>query len=1250
MPTQKPLLLKWFLVSGLFLLNQVYAQKLNYKIDHYGTEKGLSQGSVFAMLKDSRGTMWFGTQDGLNIWDGESFTVFRPSQKKANGIDGIEIKKIIEDENGDLWIGTESALNRYSYVSNNFSKYTITDQQGRVAKSEVFPIKAMDGMVWYWSAVEGLVKLNVKTGRKKLILPNQSFKTSYFRTVNSTQFDAQGKLWIHSSDAIIRLDTTAHKKDNIEYFFSNHPLNKAGKPIEIIKILPVNNILWIATAEGLVRFDYRNKDIKLISEYEKGKPIHVVFDLDTDGKGNLWLGTEKYGLLRYSIDSQSFAQIKNEGFLDKNNLYINEISQVYVDYDGIIWVNTDPYGIDRIQILPNSLNSFRIPFPKDFPKQLLNYSVRFIIKDEAKQQIMMGTQQSGLWILNDKDLSIIKSYYNNDAQNPLPSNTVRYLKKDSLGKIWIGTSQGLASMKGTNIQKLNNRIGKDPVLSNFIRYIEEDKRDMILGTEGGIYFIDKHKQQFQGKVLLPTKRISLIRKVREGKYFVGIYNEGLWQLETKDNFRSFTVSKIIQDGIPICMQLSKDQSTWWIGTSKGLIRYSVKDKKTEIYTTEDGLPNNFIYAIEIDKNNNLWLSTNRGIARFDTRQQRFTAFNLNDGLQAYEFNGYSSFQAPDGELFFGGVNGVNRFYPDNITKSIFTPNFTLKKEENQVFVGNRCLAFIDEDNRYARPVLEDNTFMKRFKPTGNDIPNFGYSNKPVWLMMRVMNLKDRQWLMEIANSRVNEVDLFVVENNRIINSKKLGDHYPYHLNTIKDSNPIFKIDMIENQEYVIFLKCKSTEDLKFPIYFWQESELFQAMSNRKIIWGIYFGFIFLIVLYNFFLWLVIRDRSLVYYILYVLCFGGLQAVLYGFFYQYIWSNSWLNDRGHLVFLNISTFFMIYFTIEFLNLRVNLPRLIKPVQWFSYAILVFSLILLFHYEWHANFISIGLTFILLLIQAYIVYDYISRNIRIIWLYALAMVSISIAAIIVALKNLNIIPAMNQEYYLMIGSMLEIVLFSVAFGDKLRRSQKEQQRQQMLRNEISTNLHDDLAASLSSLTMFSELNRMKFQKSVPETSELFSKISTRSREMMRQVREAVYDMNPQNDDSAEWIDRMVQFAKEMLSAKQIELNLTIADNIHALPLSTHQRRNLYLFFKEAINNIAKHSEASEVKIDFRLIPSTFEKQGELLIIDNGKGFDTKELHQGNGLLNFQKRAETLGGKVEIRSEAGKGTKIELTFALQ
>ena len=256
------------ILVGLFICCFFYskAQKLNYRIDHYGTEMGLSQGSVFAMLRDSRGTMWFGTQDGLNKWDGENFTTFRPLKKQKNSINGIEIKKIIEDDKGDLWIGTENSLNHYRYLSNDFETYFTKNSKNKIVKNEIFPIKATKGTVWYWSDAEGLVKLFLKSQKKQVILPNKTFKTNYFRTVNSTQFDDFGKLWIHTADALIRLDTA---KQNIDYLFSNHPKNKAGKPLEIIKILPVDKLLWIATPDGLVSFDFFSNEIKNIKEFGK---------------------------------------------------------------------------------------------------------------------------------------------------------------------------------------------------------------------------------------------------------------------------------------------------------------------------------------------------------------------------------------------------------------------------------------------------------------------------------------------------------------------------------------------------------------------------------------------------------------------------------------------------------------------------------------------------------------------------------------------------------------------------------------------------------------------------------------------------------------------------------------------------------------------------------------------------------------------------------------------------------------------
>jgi signal transduction histidine kinase len=584
---------------------------------------------------------------------------------------------------------------------------------------------------------------------------------------------------------------------------------------------------------------------------------------------------------------------------------------------------------------------------------------------------------------------------------------------------------------------------------------------------------------------------------------------------------------------------------------------------------------------------------------------------------------------------------LNRFYPDEITKSKKTPDLVLNKEKAHLFVRNKCFGFVDETGTFRRPDIKNIDFMNRFEAVKNDIPNYGYSNKSVWLMMRIMNLADAKWLLEIENNRINEVDLFVVEHDRIINSKKLGDHFPYRLNPLKDANPIFKIDMIENQEYLIFLKLKSTEDLKFPVNFWQESELFQQISTRKIIWGIYFGFILLISLYNLFLWLVIRDNSLIYYILYVLSFGALQAELYGFFYQYIWSNSWLNDRFHLVFLNFSSFFMIYFTIEFLSFKDYIPQLIKPVKIFSLLFLLFSVILFFHYDWYSNFIGIGLTFLLLLLQTWVVYHYFFRGIRIIRFYALAMVSISLAAIVVALKNLNIISAMNQEYYLMLGSMVEIVLFSVAFGDKLRQSQKEYKLQQNIRNEISTNLHDDLAASLSSLTMYSELSRQRANKQSPEIANRFENISQKSREILRMVREVVWEINPSNDQSEEWLERIIIFARDIFDSKQIELQMDIEEDIYQVILPVLQRREIYLICKEAINNIARHAEATEVKLTGVFV----NKQLTISIKDNGIGFNEDLISKGNGLDNLQKRANKINAKLTVTSQENKGTEVQL-----
>jgi signal transduction histidine kinase len=186
---------------------------------------------------------------------------------------------------------------------------------------------------------------------------------------------------------------------------------------------------------------------------------------------------------------------------------------------------------------------------------------------------------------------------------------------------------------------------------------------------------------------------------------------------------------------------------------------------------------------------------------------------------------------------------------------------------------------------------------------------------------------------------------------------------------------------------------------------------------------------------------------------------------------------------------------------------------------------------------------------------------------------------------------------------------------------------------------------LAASLSSLTMFSESNRRKSQKESYSNELIFSKISDKSREILNLVRENIWEMNPRNDQSEEWLDRMIKFATDTLDSKQIELHLNVSNEIRNMVLPIDYRRDLYLFVKEAINNIAKHSEADLVEMSLYLQQNTL----FLIIKDDGKGFDINESKNGNGLLNFHNRAKNLKGKCEINSMIGEGTEVRLWFRI-
>jgi signal transduction histidine kinase len=199
-------------------------------------------------------------------------------------------------------------------------------------------------------------------------------------------------------------------------------------------------------------------------------------------------------------------------------------------------------------------------------------------------------------------------------------------------------------------------------------------------------------------------------------------------------------------------------------------------------------------------------------------------------------------------------------------------------------------------------------------------------------------------------------------------------------------------------------------------------------------------------------------------------------------------------------------------------------------------------------------------------------------------------------------------------------------------------------QNIRNRIAADLHDEVGATLSSIVISTKLIEKRLAIDPTAVQPILDTIKNDSKETIQSIRDTVWALNPENDSIEQLIEKMKAFAYQILTAKDIALGFENQIKIdNSLKITMEQRRNVYLIFKEAINNIAKHSEASTV-----LVNLSTQKEGiELLISDNGKGFDTSENHAGNGLKNYQTRAAQNLLLFAIKSEIDKGTQIRVVI---
>lgn len=707
------------LIASTFF--QLHAQQqLNFK--RITINEGLSQNTAFCIAQDKTGFIWIGTEDGLNKYDGYEFTIYKHQNSNPKSLTHNQINAVAEDGRGNFWVGTSDGLNLFDKHTETFSRignYNPTEGSSADFISSIYYdskgnlwIGTYNGLKYYDYSTRKLHTYNVGVVNKNQEISNR---------VQTIFEDKDHTIWVSIGKSLKRIDATTRK------------LIKMPDKIETSAELKATNIrainqtqngdIWFGTEGwGLFRYSVATKNMVRythIANNNNSLPTNIIRTLFINSAHELWIGTRD-GLSILNTNNDKFYNYKYSTF-DTKSLSHNSIRCILKDKSGNIWLGTYAGGLN---FYAAGSNNFGYLGQKNNGNLGLTHRVVSSILADGNS-LWVGTEGGGLNYIDRKN-NVTKSYIINSIQQ----NIVKSLAKDN-EKLWIGTYDGLSCLDTRTGQLTNHEITQnDGKPENKQVYAITVVNDGIwLGTDGrGLKFRDKqgnitsylhsknNPASISGNVVL-----SLL-KTTDNNLWVGT-EHGLNYLDVKNQkFKRYQY----QANNPYSLQhntvlaLYKDsRHRLWIGTEGGGLNF-LDERNNKFYAINEslGLANSVIHAIEEDKNGNLWVSTNKGLSRISIKKFElpFKAENIDilnytvqDGLQSNQFTSNASETNAQGEMFFGGINGVTFFSPEKIIYNKIKPKVVITD-----FLIKNNQVKIEKDSPLKKSISETDTLVLNY--------------------------------------------------------------------------------------------------------------------------------------------------------------------------------------------------------------------------------------------------------------------------------------------------------------------------------------------------------------------------------------------------------------------------------------------------------------------------------------------------------------------------------------------------------
>lgn len=664
--------IRWNALVILFSIN-AYSQPA--KFIKYSTHLGLSSGTQRCVVQDHEGFIWIGTEDGLNRFDGRSFKEYRKTPGDSMSLRSNLINCMFVDSKGVLWIGTNhGGLSRYIKETDNFQTYTNNINDITSITEDNYH------RLWVGTNSLGLYYFNPNANgftRYQAPLHNAFDSTNIsFNQIDFIKADSE-TLWISYSKGILTaLNSSTLTLQHFKLFdvSSLQTLNYSVNSLVIDK-----NIIWISTwSKGIWLFDKSTGSCTPYTK-EKSKYINFVF---LDSKKRIWYSPESQGLVMIEGNKKITYQSND---YDQNSLSTNSLSNIFQDRQGNLWL-TSKRGDLNYFILDNPFYTW---YKNPNPIKGLTSNLITAIMEDSRRRIWVGYEDGGIDLLDSKCVKQ-KMHFSGDQHSGLGTGPIMTFYESTGKTIWIGKYRdGLKQYNERTKSFLSYQHNEDDertIAGNDIRSISEDSHgNLWIAIHGG--GVDKFNPSAGKFIHHKSGNTNTSNTILSDWTFSAVCdkNDNVWigtvsgvseLSETPSRVNHYRTN--LSDGYNLSDDVVRNiffdsKGFVWFGTFDGLNKLNLKDNTIKKYFSKDGLPNNVITGILEDDHYNLWISTTKGLSKFSPEKETFQNYYVYDGLVTDNFNASSSYKNSNGEMYFGGRNGLNRFHPDSIKINNFQP-------------------------------------------------------------------------------------------------------------------------------------------------------------------------------------------------------------------------------------------------------------------------------------------------------------------------------------------------------------------------------------------------------------------------------------------------------------------------------------------------------------------------------------------------------------------------------------------------